>query len=87
MKCSGVLGQTGKRLLDEQSCPTSREEHVAKKSKPEHIDPSWPEVDKGEHAVSEFCSDTAGAPSPFGPDVTLPLNDIPYVHPVTRINK
>ncbi|GAB2735170.1 hypothetical protein GCM10027174_05120 [Salinifilum aidingensis] len=56
------------------------------KSKPERIDPSWPDVGEDEHAVSEFTADKAGALSPFG-DVSLPMEDIPYVHPVTRINK
>lgn len=59
---------------------------MAKKSKPEHIDPSWPDVHEDESAVSEFVADKAGALSPFG-DVTLPLDEIPYVHPVTRVNK
>ncbi|MHA6798194.1 hypothetical protein [Bounagaea algeriensis] len=56
------------------------------KSKPEHIDPNWPDVGEDESAVSEFTADKAGALSPFG-DMALPMEHTPYVHPVTRVNK
>jgi hypothetical protein len=52
-------------------------------------DPSWPvDVTRGEHAVTELVSDRQGSLSPFG-EVTFPLPEdkIPYVHPVTHINR
>jgi hypothetical protein len=38
--------------------------------------------------VSELATDRAGALSPFG-DVTFPVpsDDLPYVHPVTIVNR
>ncbi|KAA2262941.1 hypothetical protein F0L68_10730 [Solihabitans fulvus] len=61
---------------------------MAKAARPERIDPHWPEVTDGEHAVSELASDVQGALSPFG-KVTfpLPVEDLGYTHPVTKINK
>ncbi|OZM70539.1 hypothetical protein CFN78_24325 [Amycolatopsis antarctica] len=50
------------------------------------IDPTWPKVAPGEHPVSELAADRQGALSPFG-DVTFPLENVPYVHPETEINK
>ncbi|WP_206785262.1 hypothetical protein [Amycolatopsis sp. MtRt-6] len=49
------------------------------------IDPTWPGED-GEHPVTELASDRQGALSPFG-DITFPLDTVPYVHPVTEINR
>ncbi|SIM93504.1 Uncharacterised protein [Mycobacteroides abscessus subsp. abscessus] len=40
----------------------------------------------GEHAVSELAADRTGALSPFG-DLEFPVESVPYVHPVTVINK
>lgn len=50
------------------------------------IDPTWPEAGDGDHPVSELAADRQGALSPFG-DLTFPLESVPYVHPVTEINK
>lgn len=52
-----------------------------------YIDNGWPETD-GEHAVSELLADRTGALSPFG-DVVFPLpsDKLPYVHPVTVVNR
>ena len=38
--------------------------------------------------MSELAADRAGALSPFG-DITFPLpaSDLPYLHPVTVVNK
>ncbi|MCV7430582.1 hypothetical protein [Mycolicibacterium bacteremicum] len=56
--------------------------------KNQYVDNGWPEVAEGDHAVSELVSDRTGSLSPFG-DVTFPLpaEDLPYVHPVTVVNK
>jgi hypothetical protein len=53
-----------------------------------YIDNGWPTRDPEDHPVSELASDRVGALSPFG-DVTFPLpaTDLPYVHPVTVVNK
>ncbi|MGW1677634.1 hypothetical protein [Saccharopolyspora sp. NPDC002376] len=61
---------------------------MAGKTNKDRIDPTWPKVTDGEHAVSEFWADKQGALSPFG-DTTFPLSQdtVPYHHPVTRINK
>ena len=41
-----------------------------------------------DHAVSELATDRTGALSPFG-DLTFPLpaDELPYIHPVTVVNK
>lgn len=54
-----------------------------------HVDPAWPaDVSRDEHAVTELASDRQGSLSPFG-DVSFPLaeDELPYVHPVTVINR
>ena len=60
-----------------------------KRQKKQYVDPGWPVLDSDEdHAVSELATDRTGALSPFG-ELTFPLpsDDIPYVHPVTVVNK
>ncbi len=60
-----------------------------KRQKKQYVDPGWPELGgDDDHAVSELATDRTGASSPFG-DLTFPLpsDDIPYVHPVTVVNK
>jgi hypothetical protein len=59
---------------------------VAKQSDPARVDPTWPHLPDGEHPVSEALAPTQGSLSPFG-DVEFPLQDVPYVHPVTEINR
>ena len=52
-------------------------------------DPTWPvDVSRGEHAVTELAADRQGSLSPFG-EITFPLpeDEVPYVHPVTEINR
>ena len=58
------------------------------KGNPDRIDPTWPEESDDGHPVSELAADRQGALSPFG-DVTfpLPVEELGYEHPVTRINK
>lgn len=52
--------------------------------------PAWPaDVPEGYHAVSEFTAPAAGAHSPYGDDLELPIppEKLNYVHPYTRINR
>ncbi len=50
------------------------------------VDPTWPHVPDGEHAVTETNTAVQGSLSPFG-DVEFPLPKVPYVHPTTVINR
>jgi len=56
--------------------------------KARYVDDGWPTTDPDDHAVSELVADRTGALSPFG-DVTFPLpaEELPYVHPVTIVNR
>ncbi|MGC2654288.1 MAG: hypothetical protein WA317_11970 [Mycobacterium sp.] len=59
-----------------------------KSRKTKYVDNGWPTTDPEDHAVSELASDRVGALSPFG-DVAFPVpsDDLPYVHPVTIVNR
>ena len=59
-----------------------------KARKPRYVDNGWPTADPDDHAVSELATDRTGALSPFG-DVEFPVpsDDLPYVHPVTVVNR
>ena len=61
---------------------------VAEKSKTRYVDNGWPTQDPDDHAVSELAADRVGALSPYG-DVAFPLPaaDLPYLHPVTVVNR
>jgi len=65
--------------------------HVAenKAEKNRYVDPGWPELDgDDDHAVSELATDRTGARSPFGElEFPQPADELPYVHPVTVVNK
>jgi hypothetical protein len=53
-----------------------------------YVDRGWPTINPGDHAVSELATDRVGALSPFGDLVfPLPADDLPYVHPVTVVNR
>jgi hypothetical protein len=54
--------------------------------RPRRIDPTWPDLPDGEHPVTELASPVQGSLSPFG-DVEFPLDEVPYVHPKTEINR
>ena len=60
-----------------------------KAQKKQYVDPGWPAVNgDDDHAVSELATDRTGALSPFGELVfPQPADDLPYVHPVTAVNK
>ncbi len=52
--------------------------------------PAWPEHPHGNgHPVTELSSKLAGASSPFGDDLVLPMpaEETGYVHTTTRINR
>jgi hypothetical protein len=59
-----------------------------KSRKTRYIDNGWPSSNPEDHPVSELATDRVGALSPFG-DVTFPVpsDDLPYVHPVTEVNR
>jgi hypothetical protein len=60
-----------------------------KGQKNQYVDPGWPELDgDDDHAVSELATDRTGALSPFGELVfPQPADELPYIHPVTVVNK
>ena len=53
-----------------------------------YVDNGWPTRDPNDHPVSEIASDRVGSLSPFG-DLTVPVpaSTLPYVHPVTVVNR
>lgn len=59
-----------------------------KGQKNRYVDPGWPATDADDHPVSELAADRTGALSPFG-DLTFPLpaDELPYIQPVTVINR
>ncbi|BBX41830.1 hypothetical protein MSIM_32810 [Mycobacterium simiae] len=59
-----------------------------KVGKSRYVDNGWPTTDPDDHAVSELVTDRTGALSPFG-DLVFPVDPdhLPYVHPVTVINR
>ncbi len=61
---------------------------IAETNKGRYVDNGWPTTDPDDHAVSELVADRTGSLSPFG-DVTFPVpaDTLPYVHPVTVVNK
>jgi hypothetical protein len=58
-------------------------------SKSDSIDPRWPHgIDAKDHPVGEFTSDRQGSLSPFGDETfPVPAEELPYVHPVTVVNR
>ena len=59
-----------------------------KAPKTPYVDNGWPTTNPDDHAVSELATDRVGALSPYG-DVVFPVpaDELPYVHPVTEINR
>lgn len=53
------------------------------------VSPAWPDNEHREHAITEFSAPFAGASSPYGDDLVLPMpaEKLNYVHPYTRINR
>ncbi|NLG55521.1 MAG: hypothetical protein GX542_07705 [Rhodococcus sp.] len=62
---------------------------MAKNAKNQYVDPGWPEVAEGDHAVSELVSNRAGNLSPYGEytQFPVPVKSLPYVHPHTIVNR
>jgi hypothetical protein len=60
-----------------------------KKKKNDGYDPRWPAESYADgHAVSELASDRQGSLSPFGEEeFPVPAETLPYVHPVTVVNR
>jgi hypothetical protein len=59
-----------------------------KTQKTRYVDNGWPTTDPDDHAVSELATDRTGALSPYGDIVfPLPADELPYLHPVTEINR
>ncbi|GAA2054103.1 hypothetical protein [Williamsia deligens] len=61
-----------------------------KSSKKRYVDNGWPQSDEGdhEHAVSEFAASISGALSPFGEtEFPLPVDQLPYTHAKTTVNR
>jgi hypothetical protein len=86
-----ATARCGARILighteDEYDLGDLEDDVASGDKKKDRIDPAWPQVADGEHPVSELVSDRQGAMSPFG-DVSFPLAEVPYTHPVTRINR
>ena len=66
-----------------QNGPVADKTHKAR-----YVDNGWPTRDPDDHAVSELAADRVGALSPFGDlEFPLPAADLPYLHPVTVVNK
>ncbi|MGD9530810.1 hypothetical protein [Pseudonocardia sp.] len=60
---------------------------MAKSVNSARIDPTWPpDLPDGEHPVSEIVSPLQGASSPFG-EIEFPVDEVPYEHPHTVINR
>ncbi len=74
-------------LIDALPPPGCQNEIVAT-NKVYYIDNGWPTRDPEDHPVSELASDRVGALSPFGTLVfPVPASSLPYIHPVTVINR
>lgn len=59
---------------------------MAKPDRRERIDPSWPSRSEEDHPVSELASPLQASLSPFG-EQEFPVDEVPYVHPRTEINR
>ena len=53
------------------------------------VSPAWPKNSPREHVITEITAPFAGASSPYGDDLILPMpaEKLNYVHPYTRINR
>jgi hypothetical protein len=60
-----------------------------KAKKTDGHDPRWPSASyEGGHAISELASDRQGSLSPFGEEeFPVPAETLPYIHPVTVVNR
>ncbi|EOM77860.1 hypothetical protein DW322_00285 [Rhodococcus rhodnii] len=58
-------------------------------AKNNYVDPGWPALEDGDHAVTELAATRSGPLSPFGEDTEfpVPVESLPYAHPHTIINR
>ena len=59
---------------------------MAKPIPEDRRDPAWPQLPDGEVPVTELTCEVQGGLSPFG-ELEFPLDPVPYVHPVTVVNR
>jgi hypothetical protein len=59
---------------------------VAKHVPEDRIDPTWPKLPEGEIPLTELTAEMQGSLSPFG-ELEFPLDEVPYVHPTTEVNR
>lgn len=59
---------------------------MSSSQKPKGMEPTWPELADGQHAVTELVATVQGSLSPYG-DIEFPLRKTKYKHPVTVINR
>lgn len=59
---------------------------MARSEKSTGMEPTWPKLPDGQHAVTELVAAVQGSLSPYG-DTDLPLAKTKYRHPVTVINR
>lgn len=59
---------------------------MASSERPKGMEPTWPQLEEGQHAVTELVADVQGSLSPYG-DLQFPLRKTGYQHPVTVINR
>ncbi|WP_227998359.1 hypothetical protein [Nocardia australiensis] len=62
---------------------------MVNKSKKPYVDNGWPSAADGEHVVTELSSARSGGLSPYGEDTEfpVPVDQLPYMHPNTVINR
>ena len=56
---------------------------MGKAPHPDRLDPNWPKED---HPLSELCAPIQASFSPYG-EIEFPVDEVPYEHPVTEINR
>lgn len=59
---------------------------MAGSEKASGMEPTWPKLEEGQHAVTELVAAVQGSLSPYG-DTSFPLKKTNYRHPVTVINR
>lgn len=59
---------------------------MSSSQKPSGMEPTWPELADGQHAVTELVAAVQGSLSPYG-ETQFPLRRTVYQHPVTVINR
>lgn len=60
---------------------------MARSDKSQGIDPTWPDTEAGQHAVTELVATRQGSLSPYGDETSFPWKKTSYVHPRTVVNR